>query len=166
MIYARIQSDSVEEQEKDSNSPASNCHEIIPSQCSLNPDSLVNKSCAKKQIGGGERHPDAFNEVVRNICLFLLNKTPPYIHISEFTILCCNPRQLFASSQPNAKTVRLSEMKLKPAGAGRSWGPAVPGQGMSDAMVGRGWGPGPGRGGQQPRCPPQGLGPGEADPPT
>lgn len=124
MIYARIQSDLVEEQEKDSNSPASNCHEIIPSRCSLNPDSLVNKSCAKKQICLGERHPDAFSNVVRNIYLFLLNKVPPCMHASEFTILCCNPQRLFAFLQPNTTAVPrlLLEVKFKSAGAGSSRG--------------------------------------------
>lgn len=122
MIYARIQSDLAEEPEKDSNSPASNCHEIIPSRCSLNPDSLVNKSCAKKQICLGEEHPDAFSNVVRNIYLFSLNKTPPYIHVWEFTLLCCNPQQLFAFLQPNTTPRLLSEVKSKPAGAGSSRG--------------------------------------------
>lgn len=96
MIYARIQSDLVEEQEKDSKSPASNCQESIPSWRSLNPNSLVNKSCAKKQICLGEGHADAFSNVVRTIYLFSLNKTPPYTHVSEFTVLSCNPQQLFA----------------------------------------------------------------------
>lgn len=50
----------MQEQEEDSSRPALKCHEIIPSCCCFNPDSLVNKSCAKKQICSGEGNPDAF----------------------------------------------------------------------------------------------------------
>lgn len=107
MIYARIQSDLVEGQEKDSKSPASNCQESIPSRCSLNPNSLVNKSCAKKRICLGEGHADAFSNVVRNSYLFSPNKIPPYMHVSEFTIVSCNPQQLFAFFTADHNRTRL-----------------------------------------------------------
>lgn len=77
MIYARMQGDLVEEQEKDSNSPACNCQEVIPSRRSLNPDPWVNKSCAIKLVCLGQGQPDAFSSTVRNIYLFSRNKIPP-----------------------------------------------------------------------------------------
>lgn len=142
MIYARIQSDLVEGQEKDSKSPASNCQESIPSRCSLNPNSLVNKSCAKKRICLGEGHADAFSNVARNIYFRRIKS----LHIRTYQNLLSSPVTVgsyLPFLQPNTTPLAFGG-EIQAGGRRELPGdPQAPRQGMSDAIAGRGLGAAP-----------------------